>query len=472
MDGFLYQVTRRTKADWIRFSVLLLSFVVFLHLSSPLNAFISSPSTIDGQTGFQGRPHGLIYASDGEGAQTDYGEGWVQVGMVTTSDTASEEVGVDQRILAASSILGYYEDSKGSLSDWMARVSDDVRLVDLNIPGTHDAATWNYTASTQASLFPITGPLPPAAAFQCQTRSLFEMLADGIRFFDLRIGFLPDHDRLGFFHASALLSTQASLEDVLQGFYKWLRDHPTETVLMSIKVDNATFDVPPSKKQASSDKLQEKIYRLLVESEDGRKYWVQRDSELGTVGESRGKLIFIQRIDWTHIRTNPTYSAIGIPLPPSSFNDNDANFTITYNNATRAKVFVEDYYNIQQNPSSVKNKVDQKIQAVLDHLSMANGREDASDGLFLTFSSGGALLNVPPVTPQILALGTPLVRGVNTRLKEAIQSDILNSQGQGAGQREGRRKRLGIVVLDWYYQTPGLVESIIEAGLSIDEGGK
>ncbi|PLW43510.1 hypothetical protein PCASD_06770 [Puccinia coronata f. sp. avenae] len=151
----------------------------------------------------------------------------------------------ENRILNAAPILGFYEQSNAKLSDWMSNVPDDTPITSMSIPGTHDAATWNYTQATQDSLEAVTGKIPPAIAYQCQDRSLFQMLGDGIRFFDLRVGFLPDHQQLGFFHASALLSTTATLPDVLLGFYKWLDHHPTETILVSIKVDNATFGNPP-----------------------------------------------------------------------------------------------------------------------------------------------------------------------------------------------------------------------------------
>lgn len=129
------------------------------------------------------------------------------------------------------------------------------------------------------------------------------MLGDGIRFLDLRIGFLPGHQQLGFYHgnydfiwssssslslshlafvwigllASALLSSTVTLPDVLLGFYRWLDDHPTETVFISIKVDNATFADPPSDQQPSGSKLQTILEDLLTD-ELGSQYWYQTNA--------------------------------------------------------------------------------------------------------------------------------------------------------------------------------------------------
>ncbi|KAA1123904.1 hypothetical protein PGTUg99_029194 [Puccinia graminis f. sp. tritici] len=324
----------------------------------------------------------------------------------------------------------------------------------------------NYTPATQDYLEPVTGKLPPAIAFQCQDRSLFQMLGDGIRFFDLRVGFLPDHQQLGFYHASALLSTTATLPDVLLGFYKWLDEHPTETVLMSIKVDNATFGNPPSPGQPSSKTLQLMLYQLLTQSQLARDHWLQEDSKLGTLGAARGKLIFIQRIDWSEIRSRrEDYTPIGIPLPPQQFNDNDPDFSILYNPVDRASAYVEDFYNILPNPSPILDKFNRKFDAVQSHLSLAAALNPKTvDQLFITFASGGALLNSPPVTPKMLAIGTgegaSLNNSVNGRIEALIQEQYSN--GANDPNNNGQApQRLGILIFDWYHQLPNLVQSVI-----------
>ena len=76
------------------------------------------------------------------------------------------------------------------------------------------------------------------------------------------------------------MSTTATLPDVLLGFYKWLDDHPSETILISIKVDNATFQYPPSHGQPSSKRLQLMLYELLTQSELARNHWLQEDNKV------------------------------------------------------------------------------------------------------------------------------------------------------------------------------------------------
>lgn len=383
-----------------------------------------------------------------------------------TSDLDPNEI--NRRILNASPILGFYDQSHGELADWMSVIPDEIPITRMSIPGTHDSATWNYTRETQKALEPITGVMPPSIAFRCQDQSLFQMLGDGIRFFDLRVGFLPDHEQIGFYHASALLSSTATLPDVLLGFYKWLDDHPSETILISIKVDNATFQNPPSKKQPSSLQLQEIIYRLLTQSNMAKSHWFQEDSKLGTLGESRGKLIFIQRIDWEHIRNDKSLKPIGIPLPPSKFNENDPSFTITYNNQDGSnQVYVEDFFNLLPNPTPVQKKIEMKFDAIKNHFKLATSVDDQnvdsslSNSLFITFTSGGALGNIPPVTPKLLAIGTgegkSLENSVNGKVLNLIQEQYKNNTSQ----ERLENVRLGIVIFDWYHQLPTLIHELI-----------
>ncbi|KAJ7763257.1 PLC-like phosphodiesterase [Mycena olivaceomarginata] len=109
--------------------------------------------------------------------------------------------------------------------DWMRNYPDTTKLVHMTLPGTHDSATFNFSESL--AMF------PPAAIFQCQDKSLFDMLNLGIMF-DLRFAYNPGNDTLGFHHSQALLAPTTTVEDVWFGLYSWLDQHPTEAVLISL----------------------------------------------------------------------------------------------------------------------------------------------------------------------------------------------------------------------------------------------
>lgn len=106
----------------------------------------------------------------------------------------------------------------------MSHYPDNTLIVHMNLPGAHDAATWNYSLTTQelllhdTSLVNITEVDPRAS--RCQTRSMVDMLNDGLRVFDLRYAFDVTNSTLVFWHGSALQSETAAINDVLFGYYQ------------------------------------------------------------------------------------------------------------------------------------------------------------------------------------------------------------------------------------------------------------
>ena len=69
---------------------------------------------------------------------------------------------------------------------------------------------------------------------------------------------------------SALLSEVATLEDVLFGFYRFLDEHPSEALLLSLKIDNTTW-------QSSERALEQIVYDLTTQGV-GRDFWLQNDA--------------------------------------------------------------------------------------------------------------------------------------------------------------------------------------------------
>ncbi len=97
-----------------------------------------------------------------------------------------------------SQIFGVSEDgNSSSTATWMRRYPDWTPLVHLNIPGTHESATWNFSEATRASINPDAGVGDPAL-YRCQGRSLADALNAGIRLFDLRYALDPTDARLVF----------------------------------------------------------------------------------------------------------------------------------------------------------------------------------------------------------------------------------------------------------------------------------
>ncbi|THU98970.1 PLC-like phosphodiesterase [Dendrothele bispora CBS 962.96] len=321
--------------------------------------------------------------------------------------------------------------------DWMAKLPSDTKLVHMNLPGTHDTATWNYTQETQDALLGYTGVIPEAKFFQCQEHSIFQMLNEGIRVFDLRFAWNPGNQTIGFHHAQALLAPTTRMEDVFFGLYSWLDKHPSETILVSLNHESGTGT-------PNNPELQEHLYGIF-NSDLGKKYWLQTNGTLGTLGESRGKLILLQRFNYDMLPPSLS-NRIGIQLPPDQWTDNGPNITILYNQAEAQFAFIEDYYEIGlPSGSGVALNVQWKLNATLAHLQDATTLNP--DQLYISFASSEHNSDVPPEYPRIMALGNGTVPGVNQQMLPWL--------------KERKGQRFGIVMLDFYDSVPGLVEAVI-----------
>ena len=107
------------------------------------------------------------------------------------------------------------ESSVPERMDWMGALPDSLPLCKLSLPGTHDSGA-RYG-----------GP-----ALQTQDADLPAQLRQGIRAFDIR---LQEKDgKLGVFHSTAFQQMHWET-DVLPAFLRFLREHPTEVLVVSLK---------------------------------------------------------------------------------------------------------------------------------------------------------------------------------------------------------------------------------------------
>ncbi|KAF9450833.1 PLC-like phosphodiesterase, partial [Macrolepiota fuliginosa MF-IS2] len=332
--------------------------------------------------------------------------------------------------------------SSSKTCDWMAKIPDSTKLIHMNLPGVHDAATGNYSDARQAELLRYTGPIPDANAFRCQERFFFEMLNDGIRVFDMRIAYNPGNDTIGFYHSQALLAPTTRFEDVFFGFYNWLDQHPTEAVLISVMYESGTGT-------PNDAKFQQHVYDFFT-TDLAKRYWVQRNGTLGTLGEARGKLTLLQRSNYALLNTTENPNILGIDLGPDRWTDNGQNIALVYNQNQNKVAYIEDNYNIVL-PAGTgpADYIEAKFNVTTQHLTNATSSDLHPDQLFISFASAAATaLTNPPMTPRLYALGDgDQVQGMDQRLLPWL--------------KEHKGKRFGIVMLDFYDAVPGLVEAVI-----------
>ena len=344
----------------------------------------------------------------------------------------------------ASPIFGSYYKQTNSKTEWMKGYSDDTLLVHMNIPGTHDSATWNYTQATQDAMGGITDlnqvTVPAPEALRCQELPLIDMLNMGIRAFDLRYAFDPTNSTIIFYHSQGLLSETATLDNVLFGFYRWLDDHPSEALFLSMQYEGSTA------KYASNDaELQLQLFNTLT-SPAARNYFVQTKDQLGTLGQARGKITLLRRFDLDQLPSSYTNALPGLHFSPSLWTDNGPDIALTYNAKQNLTAYIEDYYQpLTPFGSNATENIQWKYNATTKNIIKAT--TEHPDSLFWTWASSTNLDNVPPEWPRIMALGNGTLTpdgGVNQLLVPFLK------------QQKG--KRVGIVMFDFFDQPSKLID--------------
>ncbi|KXT08732.1 hypothetical protein AC579_6198 [Pseudocercospora musae] len=353
-----------------------------------------------------------------------------------------------QKVLKeASPIYGTTAVNYGAESEtaaWMSAYHDETLLVHMNIPGTHDAATWSDSSPTQDSLEYMNGLANVSAArpdfYRCQARSIAAMLDAGIRVLDLRYALDVTRTNLVFWHGDALQSETASVDHVLYSLYNWLEWHKSEAIFLSFRYTGGVNDAV----------TQAMLYATLT-SPAARQYMVQARGELGTLGQARGKITLLRRFHLDLLAPMYEKSVPGIHFSPNNWTDNGPDITLVYNETTGAAAYIEDYYRpLTPNNSTAESNIRWKVNATEAHLRKA-ASGDYPNSLYWTFASSTNIENNPPITPVIQALGngsesTP-DGGVNDQLLPFLESM--------------RGKRLGIVMFDFYDDVAELIPTFL-----------
>jgi 1-phosphatidylinositol phosphodiesterase len=154
------------------------------------------------------------------------------------------------------------------IANWMSLVNDSKMLSELSIPGTHDSAAMKRPGFDSERL-------------TTQTRTLREQLDAGVRFLDLRCGYVDKE--FGLYHETTSLHlTFAAARDVCKQF---LNDHPRETIIASIKNEYE------GRGNDSAVSFQAR-FQQYVDETPGLWYL---DNAIPTLGEVRKKIVLFRR---------------------------------------------------------------------------------------------------------------------------------------------------------------------------------
>ncbi|KAF8861475.1 PLC-like phosphodiesterase [Acephala macrosclerotiorum] len=368
--------------------------------------------------------------------------------------TSLADLALQKVLFDASPIFGYYVKNETSTSRWMKKYPDSTKIVHMNLPGVHDTQTWNYSLATQQALDHVTNldgvTVEPPEVYRCQQQPIISMLNAGIRVFDLRVAFDPTNSTLVFWHSQALQSETATMDDVLFGFYKWLDDHPSEALLVSVNYEGSTTAYAQN-----NAAVQMALYDTLT-TPAAKKYFVQTQNEFGTLGEARGKITLLRRFSLSELPASYSDSIQGVYFSADSWFDNNPDITLVYNSAKNLSAYIEDFYEPgEPYGKGAAYNIERKYNATTAHITKATTQYP--DSLFWTFASSENDSDSPIETPEIMALGngtdTPL-GGVNQRLIPFLE--------------EQKGKRVGIVMFDFFDQPGDLVQTFLDIRSKVD----
>jgi len=150
-------------------------------------------------------------------------------------------------------------------SDWMSQIEDSTPVNQLSIPGTHDSGALHSIADL---------------TLKCQSTSISDQLNMGVRFFDIRLRLVGDD--LCVVHSFA--DQGLSFSSVAECMDDFLKRHPGEFLLVSIKEDAAPL--------RSSISFRQAVEGILSEYSETFSFGTELPTSLG---DTRGKAFIISR---------------------------------------------------------------------------------------------------------------------------------------------------------------------------------
>jgi 1-phosphatidylinositol phosphodiesterase len=309
---------------------------------------------------------------------------------------------------------------------WMRYIPDDTPVMTLSIPGTHNSCC-------------VHGLL---GLGKTQELDLPDQLNAGIRFLDIR--FTHYQDNLCVHHD--VICTEKSYVDILTTCFSFLRQHPSETIWMSVddegRFDDALGKFAPSQifcKLPVADMASRGKNTRSFEDTFNAKTWEciediplfynftatppGSNSKVASpaltsetrLGEIRGRIVLLRRFEGSQ--------DVGFDL--SYWPENQC-----FRNATPPFYDVEDRY---QTPGE-----DDKLNFVVAHMEKA--RHGDPNELFITFSSAVGLT----------------AHGYSKKINPRL-NDYLAESPPG---------RIGIIVMDYFEEPRELISNVIKANVT------
>ena len=148
---------------------------------------------------------------------------------------------------------------------WMSSVKDDMKLIDMSIPGSHDSGATH-------SIFDVAG--------KCQELNVKQQLNIGTRFFDLRLQLVNDDFRI--IHGP--VDQNLKFDSVLKDLTSFINKYNSEFIIISIKEEDSSINSGRSFEEVLKEKFDQ--YKDVISF---------NDTLPSTVKEARGKIHILSR---------------------------------------------------------------------------------------------------------------------------------------------------------------------------------
>lgn len=245
-------------------------------------------------------------------------------------------------------------DTVATLSDWMKSVRDDSPMCMLSIPATHDSgALYGRLVGTKT-----------------QDMDIAEQLEGGIRGFDIRLRASNISKKLGLYHSVMFQFTNWE-DDILPTFISFLREHPSETLIVTMKCEGGDIR-----------KYEERLIQSLQDP-DNAIWFVQDFRSDITLGECRGKILFLHR------------DKAGDNYPGAlcrKWQDNSTfEMEMAGSDGEQADVSIEDIYFHQDATHAAE-----KAELTFEHMKMAMQASPDAGKWFISYASATAMPKAGP----------------------------------------------------------------------------
>jgi 1-phosphatidylinositol phosphodiesterase len=239
---------------------------------------------------------------------------------------------------------------------WMSSLKDEASLTEISIPGSHDSGATK-------SLADIAGV--------CQDSSISDQLNNGVRYLDIRLGAYKDY--LTVYHGS--INQDLSFTQVLETTTSFLKAHPTELILLSVK------------EEKKPDKSSLSFETLLKQSVQSYFSFFYTERALPKLGAARGKMVLLSRYENNTIGID-SYQGWSDSADPTASNTFDMDNGVSFK--------IQDHYKLK----TVQAKEDE-FSALLSlsdayYTYFTANPTTAEETFYLNFASGYLVNSFPP----------------------------------------------------------------------------